>query len=192
MTSAALLLHAATRLDEFTTRGHQFRQGESDDYWRGADEALVWVLATLRGRADELAEWSARLERLRLLATRASSGQWDAERGDTETTLTADGRRLGKVNARAADYLVAAQPSVVLAILDALTDADAPAPDTTALVEAARRAPRGSWQHTGCFLRDLNGADIGWLHHSFDVDYAVAAAPKLLLRLARSLELLRA
>ena len=195
MTTAALLLHAATTLEASAVRGRNHRRDgeEGEAYWRGADDALTWVLGTLRGRADELTAASERIERLRTLATRASAGTWRAlHDGDQATLVTYDGR-LGKLAPEIADYLVVAQPHVILALLNALDQPDAEAPPAilSELEDATRRLSRTPWTFTGCFIRDRDGADLGWLHHSHDIDFVAAATPQFIGRVARTLRTVR-
>lgn len=192
MTDAALLLHTATALEKMVASGRRHRRDQPDArYWEGADDAIAWVLDTLRGRGDQLAKDSARIERLRTFATRASTGGWRVEHDDNESTLLAGEVRLGMLQPEAADYLQVAQPGVVLALLNALHDPTAPAPDTRALEEAALLAPRGPWTYVGCVLFSRDSVDIGWLHFSHDVDYVAAASPQFLLHLTRTLRIVR-
>lgn len=192
--TAAALLHAATQLEKYTANGRKHRQeGEPGDrYWEGADDALTFVLTTLRGRTDELTAASERIERLRSLATRASAGTWRALPDGEQTTLVTYDGRLGKLTPEVADYLVVVQPYVVLALLNALDDPDAEVPAILSqLDDATRRLPRTPWTFTGCFIRDRDDADLGWLHHSYDIDFVAAATPQFIGRLARTLRTVR-
>lgn len=192
MTIAALL-HAATDIEKSITNGRKHRRrGERDSsYWAGADDAITGVLGILRGRADELAKASARIERLRTFASRATAGEWHVESSDGDDALYAGDTRLGRLAPHAATYLTLVQPKFVLALLSALDDPQTTAPDISGISAATHYAPRGPWTYTGAFLRSLDGEDLGWLLHSHDIDFAASASPAFIGGLVRTLRIVR-
>lgn len=188
-TDAIALLHAATILEKLTV-GQRNRR-EDGPYWEGAADALTWAVSTLRSRAAGFAENAADHAQLRQLATRASTGMWTVARRSTgDATLSAEQQRLGILDPAVADYLCAAQPAFTLSLLEALDDPAVPAPDITAVVNAARLVPRGAWSSSWPVLYAA-GQEKGWVQFSRDIDYAVAAEPHRMLTLIRTLRTVR-
>ena len=193
MTNEALLRTAATLIEQAVAEARTERRDATADYWAGADDAMEWALRHLRANAHDIVARAARLTRLRELAANASSGFWVAdgpslfrhpEPGDWDTEGS-----LGTVTSPTAEaWVLVAQPTVIVQLLDAIEDPTLDGPDLNTLEMYAREAAAaGSWSHTGIFLRDGSGRDIGYLKRSRDVDYIVACDPDLILELIETL-----
>jgi hypothetical protein len=184
---AAMIRHVASIIEQATAGGRGERGPAQDGYWAGVDDVTEWWIRHLRESATAITERARRLHRLRQFATRASAGTWFAGDlcGDGQVSIhTGAGTRVGKLTrALDAHFVVAAQPAVILQLLAALDDPDAPAPDLDALTDAARLATRGPWSHAGIFLRSVDGEDLGWMHLQHDVDYLTAVEPAFVLDL---------
>lgn len=193
MTNEALLRTAATLIEQVVAEARTERRDATSDYWAGADDAIEWALRHLRANAHDIVARAARLARLRELATQASSGFWVAdgpslyrhpEPGDWDTEGT-----LGTMTSPTAEaWVLVAQPTVIVQLLDAVEDPTLPGPNLNTLEAYAREAAEGGpWTHTGIFLRDCSGKDLGYLKRAHDVDYIVACDPDLILDLIQTL-----
>ncbi|SDH48457.1 hypothetical protein [Microbacterium sp. 77mftsu3.1] len=186
--AAALLRHIAHDFEATTSRHAVTGEDASEDYWRGGNDSIAWVIARLRGQAEGLAAEAEQRERLRQLATHASTGEWCARGTANGPKLyTADGTRLGELTDPAvARYVIAAQPATVLRLLAACDDPAAPTGPIDELEEAAHAAASTPWSHVGVVLQ-AGSRDLGWLHFSHDMDFVVAADPRVLIRIIRGL-----